>query len=212
MLYFYISEYEGIIIFFMNKYKVADTVLTILVIVIAIAAVVAAVVFTFRWVASHKEPEGRVYKSVKIYEQELVATPKAVDGENVIGVYFKALDSFSGIDITCNAYEESSIDIHIYNFVTDYATTLLGESIETASFSDYADGAKLAVGFGTLPAGEYLVVLTSKTNALISCGDYQSKEADNSVVVYENGDLLLNCVPYMSVIFDAEAEDGVYFG
>ena len=53
----------------MNKYKVADTVLTILVIVIAIAAVVAAVVFTFRWVASHKEPEGRVYKSVKIYEQ-----------------------------------------------------------------------------------------------------------------------------------------------
>jgi hypothetical protein len=196
----------------MNKYKVADTVLTILVVVIAIAAVVAAAVFTVRWLAAHQEPEGRVYKSVKIYEQELVATPKAVDRDNVIGVYFKALESFSGIDITCSASENSSIDIYLYNFVTDYSTTLLGEVIESASFNDYSDGAKLAVGYGTLPAGEYLVVFSSKTNALMSCGDYQSKEADNSVVVYENGNLLLNCVPYMSVIFDAESEDGTYFG
>ena len=196
----------------MNKYKVADTVLTILVIVIAIAAVVAAVVFTVRWLSSHQEPEGRAYKSVRIYEQELVASSKAVDNDTVIGIYFKALLPFSGIDITCSSSEDSSVDIEIYNFVTDYATTLLGETVETASFSDYADGARLAVGHGTLPAGEYLVVFTSKTNSLLSCGDYQSKEADNSVVVYENGNLLLNCVPYMSVIFDAEAEDGAYFG
>ena len=69
----------------MNKYKVADTVLTILVVVIAIAAVAAAAVFTVRWLAAHQEPEGRIYKSVKIYEQELVATPKAVDRDNEIG-------------------------------------------------------------------------------------------------------------------------------
>ena len=196
----------------MNKYKVADTVLTILVIVVVLAIVVAAAVFTVRWVSSHKEPEGRVYKRVRIYEQELIASPMTVDKDSVYAVYFNALLPFSGIEIACSASEDSSLDISVYNFVTDYLTSLSGEVIDSVSFSDYADGVKLAVGLGTLPAGEYLVVFTSDTNSVISCGDYQSAEADNSVVIYENGNLLLNSVPYMSVIFDEESPDGKYFG
>ena len=79
----------------MNKYKVADTVLTILVIVVVLAIVVAAAVFSVRWVSSHKEPEGRVYKSVRIYEQELIASPMTVDKDSVYAVYFNALLPFS---------------------------------------------------------------------------------------------------------------------
>ena len=83
----------------MNKYRVADTVLTILVVVIAIAAVAAAVVFTVHWVASHEEPENRTYENVRIYEQELVAMSETINSDRTIAVYFNALQPFSGVDI-----------------------------------------------------------------------------------------------------------------
>lgn len=196
----------------MNKYRVADTVLTILVVVIAIAAVAAAVVFTVHWVASHEEPENRTYENVRIYEQELVAMSETINSDRTIAVYFNALQPFSGVDIVCTASENCSLNVAVYNFDTDYRTTVSGKKINSASYSNYKNTSKLALGLGTLPAGEYLVVLSSKTNAVISCAYYQSETAGNSVVVYENEGLLLNCVPYMSVIFDAPSPDGSYFG
>jgi len=196
----------------MNKYKIADTVLTILVVVIVIAVVAAAVVFTVQWMSSHEEPDDRAYESVRIYEPEIVATPVTVNSERTMAVYFKALVPFSGIEIVCSASDNGSLDVAVYNFVTDYATTVSEKSIKTVSFKNYKNTSKLAVGLGTLPAGEYLVVLSSKTNAAVSCAYYQSETAGNSVVVYENEGLLLNCVPYMSVIFDAVSPEGAYFG
>lgn len=196
----------------MNKYKVADTVLTILVIVFAFAAVVVAAVFTIRWLSEREEPERGEYVNVNIYEQELVPVFTTVNRENTYAVYFNALTSFSGIDTVFAASENSSLTISIYSFVTDYATSVAGEKLVSVDFSDYADATRLAFGFGSLPAGEYLVVFSSSSNAVMYCGYYQSAEAGNSVVVYENDRLLLNCVPYMSVIFDKSSENDAYFG
>ena len=196
----------------MNKYKVADTVLTILVIVIAAAAVIAGIVFTVRWLSDHKEPEDRAYNGVKIYEEDQIPTKLTVNRERTVAVYFNALQPFSGLDIVCSADEKSTLEISLYAFDTDYAATLSGKKLADVKFTDYQNGAALAVSFGTLDRGEYLAVFSSEKTAQINCSYYQSKEADNSVVVYDNGDLLLNCVPYMSVIFDKIAENGNYFG
>ena len=196
----------------MNKYKVADTVVTMLVILIAAAAVIAGIVFTVQWMTSHKEPEGRAYEGVRIYEQEQVPFREAVNSKRTLAVYFNALQPFSGIDIECSASEKNTLKITLYAFDTDYAASVSGEKLAEVLFSDYAGGARLAVSFGTQPEGEYLAVFSSEKKAEINCAYYQSATADNSVVVYENGGLLLNCVPYMSVIFDKKAEDGRYFG
>ncbi len=196
----------------MNKYKVADTVLTILVFLIAAAAVTAGIVFTVNWALSHKEPEDRAYSGVKIYEEDQIPTKLTVNRERTVAVYFDALLPFSGMDIICSADEKSALEISIYAFDTDYLTTLSGKKLADVKFSDYKNGAALAVSFGTLDKGEYLAVFSSDRTAQINCSYYQSKEADNSVIVYDNGELLLNCVPYMSVIFDQTSENGNYFG
>ena len=184
----------------MNKYKVADTVLTIFVILIAAAAVIAGIVFTVQWLSSHKEPEDRAYEGVKIYEEDQIPTKLTLNRDRTVAVYF------------CSTDGKSDIEISLYAFDTDYPTTLSGKKLANVKFSDYKNGAALAVSFGTLDEGEYLAVFSSDKTAQINCSYYQSKEADNSVVVYDNGELLLNCVPYMSVIFDQTSENGNYFG
>lgn len=196
----------------MNKYKVADTVLTIFVILIAAAAVIAGIVFTVQWLSSHKEPEDRAYEGVKIYEEDQIPTKLTLNRDRTVAVYFDALLPFSGMDIICSTDGKSDIEISLYAFDTDYPTTLSGKKLANVKFSDYKNGAALAVSFGTLDEGEYLAVFSSDKTAQINCSYYQSKEADNSVVVYDNGELLLNCVPYMSIIFDKIAENGGYFG
>jgi hypothetical protein len=196
----------------MNKYKVADTVLTILVFLIAAALLTAGIVFTVKWLSSHEEPENRAYESVKIYEPDQIPSIVAVNKERTLAVYFNALQPFSGMDVICRSGDQSRLEISLYEFDTDYLTTLSGKKISDVVFSDYGDGSSLAVSFGTLGAGEYLAVFSSDRTAEINCSYYQSQTADNSVVVYDNGELLLNCVPYMSVIFDKTSENGYYFG
>ncbi|MBQ6052627.1 MAG: hypothetical protein IJL30_04980 [Clostridia bacterium] len=196
----------------MNKYKVADTVLTMLVILIAAAAVIAGIVFTVQWLSSHEEPEDREYKSVKIYGEDQIPSKFTVNKERTLAVYFNALAPFSGMDVICAGAEKNRLEITLYAFDADYATTVAGKKLADVRFTDFEDGASLAVSFGTVPAGEYLAVFSSDRSAEIYCSYYQSETADNSVVVYDNGDLLLNCVPYMSVIFDRTAENGKYFG
>ena len=85
----------------MNKYRVADTVLTILVVVIAIAAVVAAVVFTVHWVASHEEPENRTYENVRIYRDKKNKTNRLNNCEqaNIDKVFLTANEQLRQIEI-----------------------------------------------------------------------------------------------------------------
>ena len=196
----------------MNKYKVADTVVTMLVILIVAAAVIAGIVFTVQWLSNHEEPEGREYKSVKIYEEDQIPSKLTVKKDRTVAVYFNALVPFSGMDVICSGPEKNRLEITLYSFDTDYATTVAGKKLSDVKFTDFEDGASLAVSFGTMPEGQYLAVFSSDRTAEIYCSYYQSETADNSVVVYDNGDLLLNCVPYMSVIFDRTAENGSYFG
>lgn len=92
-------------------------------------------------------------------------TPISLDTpESTLGGQFFATTSFSFIETACPSWDNNvgNLTLSIYNWNTDYATTVAGKAIKSQEFVDYKDNQWLQLSFETpLPAGEYLWVLSN---------------------------------------------------
>ena len=114
-----------------------------------------------------------------------------VTDSNVGAQYFKTEAPFTGFSVCCPSLGDNvgAITLSIYEWDTDYKTTLKGKPFAEGTFKDFKDNTWLSVNFFTRPAGEYMIVGSNGTGGV---GMWIFTDGDPSTITYKNGEVVKN--------------------
>ncbi len=119
----------------------------------------------------------------------VMAYPEVLDNSypgDTAGMKFTAASSFSGIDATCPSWNNNigDLTLSLYTWNTDYATSVAQTPLASQTFVDFNDNAFLNLEFDSLPAGDYVWVLTNPREVV---GVWKYQDETLGVVSYFNG-------------------------
>lgn len=109
-------------------------------------------------------PGGIFGKRVLHYRESAVQSPVSLKGNATAAQKFTAATPFYGIAVVCPNWHtnNSSLTFKLYAWDTDYATTLKGASLASATFEHYQDNQHLSLSKKEkFASGEYLWVLSN---------------------------------------------------
>jgi hypothetical protein len=112
---------------------------------------------------------------------EMVSQPA-----NSAGLKFTATSSFSAVNATCPSWADNlgSLTMRLYKWNTTYTQSVAGNVIETKTFVNFNDNAKLALTFATQPAGDYVWELSGGSQQV---GVWKWTNGTNTAVSFYNG-------------------------
>jgi len=121
------------------------------------------------------------------------APVQLIDADMTFGGQFFATTSVNYIEVFCPSWGNNvgSLTLSLYNWKTDYATTIAGTVIKTQEYVDYADNTWLQILFATpIPAGEYLWVLGNAVDPDVGMWDVAEGPVNHTtdVINYASGE------------------------
>ena len=101
------------------------------------------------------------------------------------GLRFNASNAFTNIDVTCPSWANNigNLTLSIYDWHTDYPTSVSQEPLAKKTHVNFIDNAKLDLTFDTLDAGDYVWELTNGTETV---GVWKYVEDTDSTTSYFN--------------------------
>lgn len=132
-------------------------------------------------------PGGVYGKRVLHYQDLSVQQPLRLTGKATAAQQFSAAGPFYGIAVVCPNWRStnSSLTFSLYAWNSDYATTLRGKALASATFENYADNQHLLLSENEKFApGQYLWVLSDGVG---TAGVWRNAAGQASVTDYLNG-------------------------
>ncbi|MFC4596889.1 discoidin domain-containing protein [Cohnella hongkongensis] len=121
----------------------------------------------------------------KLYTGSNLSAAVVASGETR-GQQFEAPDAFNSLRVSCPSWGNSvgNLTLTLYEWDTDYATSVAGTPIAKRAFLNFDDNAWLEMSFPDQPAGEYLWVLSDATELV---GVYAYLDSAHPSTGYHNG-------------------------
>jgi hypothetical protein len=137
---------------------------------------------------------------IMAYPEMLVAQ------SNSAGLKFNAGSSFVGVDACCPSWGNNigNLTLKLYQWNTDYATTVAGIPLADSTFVNFNDNARLKLNFSAQPAGQYYWELSNATEVV---GVWKWNNTNDPVTSYYNGNVVTDG-NYDSEIYYASQTSG----
>lgn len=194
----------------MNKKtkKTLRAAIIILVMLLAAAAILGLLVWGIAALARKNEAVSAEKTPFSLHSEEVIPSSVTVDKNNVYALYFNAAKPFSGIEIygAATTANKPAITITLYNYTQDYPTSVSSKPVISEKFSGYADRAWLFFSCESIPAGEYIITVTSDTSGGIYYSGTESEAASGHTLYFYNGSLWSGGAFYCNILFDSDSE------
>lgn len=99
----------------------------------------------------------------------IMAYPESITPfSNAAGMKFTAASPFTAINASCPSWGNNigNLTFKLYQWNTNYATSVAGTVVAQSTFTNFADNQKLQLSFAALPAGDYVWELSNGTETV----------------------------------------------
>lgn len=120
-------------------------------------------------------------------------------------------DSFGGIELRSTVQsEQAKVSVAVYRAEKDYATTLSSSPKREKTLTGVTDD--FLWKFSTLPAGDYLIVLSGAADLAPDQSLLPSDEANGKILNYRNGEIVTDGTYALTLLLASNADaDHNYF-
>lgn len=133
-------------------------------------------------------PGGTFGEKILLHNDAGTQSPIALNGDVAAAQKFTATDPFYAIAVACPNWgsPSSSLTISLYQWQTDYTTTVAATPLETKVYANYQDNQNLQLARdGKFSAGTYLWVLTNPSG---TAGVWKKEGEVSNAVSFMNGE------------------------
>lgn len=134
---------------------------------------------------------GDIYgERVKNYNDQDSQLPVSLSAGVTAAQKFSAAEPFYAIQVSCPnwASTNSSLTLSLYQWKTDYNTTIAGNALGTVPYINYKDNQSLEIiNENKFPSGDYLWVLS---NPLGTAGVWKKTGSKTGITNYLNGEIV----------------------
>lgn len=108
------------------------------------------------------------FTSFSLFAETENPTPYMLSDGKIIGVYINPVRSICGFEVTVASPNGSvgNVTLSVYEFTTDYASSLEGTPLAKGTFTGVTDGQRLYFQFEDLPMGRYILTASSDSDEL----------------------------------------------
>lgn len=127
---------------------------------------------------------------IDTYKESTSPVNYSIQDKNTAAIQFNVKKPFSGVEIFCTTVgnDKQNISISLYEFDTDYLTTVeVRKPLITQDFKNISDNSWLMLKFKNKPIGSYLIVIHSGTKYSDLISEASSPILEQKIVNYYNG-------------------------
>ena len=132
-------------------------------------------------------------EAVKNYNDQDTQVALSLTSKVTVAQKFSAFDPFYAIQVSCPNWNSanSSLTLSLYQWNTDYKSTISAGAIRTVTFNNYKDNQNLdIINEHKFPNGDYLWVLSNPSG---TAGIWKKSGSKNGITNYYNDEIVAGC-------------------